>query len=638
VARETQEQRLAKYRDRITASRRWRENQGYVETWRRMIDLYRGRQGTEDSEVDEAVVNLCFSVMNVVVAAVTTQYPKFTVAPNQLGQDDQAVIAEAVLNYAWRHYNFHDEFQQAVIDMCMVGHGWLKVGWRYEEKEQSKTLTASEQFGQVAEQTLQAEQQAAALPPEAAPAAGALPTNEDIAAGVEPTQNVVDVIKDDPFVERVSPFDIVVDTEACAMRELRWIAQRSVRDLSEVRDDPAYNTTARHKVEADLSVGGSHNDDYRTSDDHGGLSEQADDDDRVTIWELYDLVAKEWCVFAEAGEGFLVKPGKIPTPFDNPFVMYRDHDVPETFYPIGEIESVETLQEELNKTRTQQIEARKQFIRKFIAREVTMNPRAREALMSEIDGDVAVMTDDDRPLSDMIIAAPSLSFDPQVFIAHSNQIVTDLQMVSGLSDYQFGQMPDTRRLATEAMAVEGATNARASFKLSKVERTLALTGRHLLQTMQSFMESERVARISGPGGEMLFTFTPDDIEGEFDLLVEAGSTQPKNDMIRRQEAVTLFNTLAPFMGTLIDPQALITYLLSQGYDIKNVDRFFAPPPPPMMGMPGEGQPGAPGQEMAPGGAGPGGAMPPGPAPDMGMGMPEGNGAPPAAMPPIPAGV
>ena len=205
MARETQEQRLAKYRDRITASRRWRENQGYVETWRRMIDLYRGRQGTEDSEVDEAVVNLCFSVMNVVVAAVTTQYPKFTVAPNQLGQDDQAVIAEAVLNYAWRHYNFHDEFQQAVIDMCMVGHGWLKVGWRYEEKEQSKTLTASEQFGQVAEQTLQAEQQAAALPPEAAPAAGALPTNEDIAAGVEPTQNVVDVIKDDPFVERVSP-------------------------------------------------------------------------------------------------------------------------------------------------------------------------------------------------------------------------------------------------------------------------------------------------------------------------------------------------------------------------------------------------------------------------------------------------
>jgi hypothetical protein len=638
VARETQEQRLAKYRDRITASRRWRENEGYVATWRRMIDLYRGRQGTEDSEVDEAMVNLCFSVMNVVVAAVTTQYPKFTVSPNQIGQDDQATIAEAVLNYAWRHYECHDEFQAAVIDMCMVGHGWLKIGWRYEEKTEKRTLSAAEQFGQVAEQDQQAEQLAAVAPPELMmnpEAAGALPSPDQIAEGVTPEQEVVDVIKDDPFVERVSPFDIVVDTEACNTRELRWIAQRSVRDLSAVHDDPAYNTTARHKVEADMSIGGTHDDDYDTTGT-AGLTNEADDDDRVTIWEFYDLVAKEWCVFAEAGDGFLVKPAKIPTPYDNPFVMYRDHEVPETFYPIGEIESVETLQEELNKTRTQEINARKQFIRKFIARESTMGPRAREALASEIDGDVAVMTDDDRPLSDMIIAAPSLTFDPQVFIMHSQQIVTDLQMVSGLSDYQFGQMPDTRRLATEAMAVEGATNARASFKLSKVERTLAMTGRHLLQVMQAFMESERVARVAGPGGEMLFTFTPDDISGEFDLIVEAGSTQPKNDMIRRQEAITLFNTLAPYMGILIDPQALITYLLSQGYDIKNVDRFFAPPPPPVPpGMEGEaGQPGVPGQEMAPGGAGPGGMAPPGPVP----GPPETNGAPPAAMPPIPAGV
>lgn len=646
MARETQEQKLARYRDRVEASRRWRENQGYVESWRRMIDLYRGRQGSQDDECDEAMVNLCFSVMNVVVAAVTTQYPKFTVAPNQMGQDPQATIAEAVLNYAWRHYNFHDEFQSAVIDMCMVGHGWLKVGWRYEEKTETKTLTAGEQFGQVAEQNQQAEQQMAMAPPEVAQQAGALlPSPDEIAAQVEPTQKVVDVVEDDPFVERISPFDMVIDTEACAMRELRWIAQRSVRDLQDVRDDPAYITSSRHKVQADLTLGGAHHDDYNTYNNQGGLSEEASDDDRVTVWEFYDLAEGEWCVFAETGDGFLVKPAKIPTPFDNPFVMYRDHEVPETFYPIGEIESVETLQEELNKTRTQEINARKQFVRKFIARESTMGPRAREALSSEIDGDVAVMTDDDRPLSDMIIAAPSLNFDPSVFIQHSQQIVTDLQMVSGLSDYQFGQMPDTRRLATEAMAVEGATNARASFKLSKVERTLAHTGRLLLQVMQAFMESQRVARITGPGGEMLFQYTSDDIEGEFDLLVEAGSTQPKNDMIRRQEAVTLFNTLAPFMGTLIDPQALITYLLSQGYDIKNVDRFFAPPPPPVPpgGVPGEGQPGVPGQEMASGGMGPGGTAPAGPMPDMGMGAPPmgappTNGAPPPTMPPIPAGV
>jgi len=568
-------------------------------------------------------------VMNVVVAAVTTQYPKFTVSPNQIGQDPQATIAEAVLNYAWRHYDFHDEFQAAVVDMCMVGHGWLKVGWRYQEREETRTLTPEEQYGQIADLTAEAETAAAGVG--ADPMAGAiLPDEEAIAAEVEPVQKMTEVTEDDPFVERVSPFDIVVDSEACSVRELRWIAQRSVRDLDAVKDDPAYDARARHKVEADMSVANSANDTYDTGSDNG-LSEASDDDDRVTIWEFYDLQSGEWCVFAQDGEGFLVKPTEIPTPFDNPFVMYRDHEVPECFYPIGEIESVETLQEELNKTRTQEINARKQFVRKFIARESTMGPRAREALASEIDGDVAVMTDDDRPLTDMIIAAPSLHFDPSVFIQHSQQIITDLQMVSGLSDYQFGQMPDTRRLATEAMAVEGATNARASFKLAKVERTLALTGRHLLSVMQAFMEAERVARVAGPGGEMLFQFGPEDIEGEFDLIVEAGSTQPKNDMIRRQEAVTLFNTLAPYMGVLIDPQELIRYLLQQGYDIKNVDRFFAPPPPMMPpGAEGEMPPGPEG--MA--GTGPEASAATGPVPPAAL-SPEVNGQ---GQPPIPAGV
>ena len=131
MPRESQEKRLARYRDRIDASRQWRDNKGYVQTWRRMIDLYRGQQ--IQGEGDQAMVNMAFSVQNVVVAAVTTQYPKFTVAPNVVGQDDQAIIAEAVLNYAWKHYNFHDEFQSAVVDTCMVGHGWLKIGWRYRE-------------------------------------------------------------------------------------------------------------------------------------------------------------------------------------------------------------------------------------------------------------------------------------------------------------------------------------------------------------------------------------------------------------------------------------------------------------------------------------------------------------------------
>ena len=213
MPRVTLEKQLQQHRDKIEASRRWRQNEGYVSTWTRMIDLYRGRQlHQQDPETayDQAMVNLAFSIQNIIVASVTTQHPKFTVSANVIGQDDQATIAEAVLNYAWRHYGFHTEFQNAVNDMCMVGHGWLKIGWRYKEETEKQTLSAEEQYGQVMQAQAQLEQVAAQAPEQAAE----LPTNDQIEAAVGPTQEQTIVTEDDPFVERVSPFDVVIDPEA----------------------------------------------------------------------------------------------------------------------------------------------------------------------------------------------------------------------------------------------------------------------------------------------------------------------------------------------------------------------------------------------------------------------------------------
>jgi hypothetical protein len=346
MPRLTQAERLARYRARIEASRRWRENRGYVDTWKRLIDLYRGKADTTAPD-DTAMVNMAFAVHNIVVASVTTQYPKFTVSPNQMDQDAQAIIAEAVLNYAWRHHDCQDDFQLAVNDCSMVGHGWLKVGWRYEERKQRVTLTAEEQFAQVAEAEAMAQAGAAMAPSELA---GDIANAEMIEDSVKPTQTIMEVVSDDPYCQRVSVFDVVIDPEATCMRELRWIAQRSVRDLSVVREDPAYDAAARKKVTADSIAD---DEDSYARRDEDRTADQETDDDRVTVWEFYDLIEETWSTFAESGEGFLIKPADIPTSrFTNPFVMFRDYEVPDTFYPIGEIESIESLQEELNKTRS----------------------------------------------------------------------------------------------------------------------------------------------------------------------------------------------------------------------------------------------------------------------------------------------
>ena len=60
-----------------------------------------------------------------------------------------------------------------------------------------------------------------------------------------------------------------------------------------------------------------------------------------------------------------------------------------------------------------------------------------------------------------------------------------------------------------------------------------------------------------------------------------------NDTIRKQQAVSLLNAMAPLIGTVIDPAALARHVLQQGFGIKNPDKFIMQqqPQPEMGGDP-----------------------------------------------------
>ena len=57
------------------------------------------------------------------------------------------------------------------------------------------------------------------------------------------------------------------------------------------------------------------------------------EDDRVVIWEYYDVPSNQMSVFADQGDGFLVPPTVMPYAFGQPFVMLRNYDVPDGVLP-----------------------------------------------------------------------------------------------------------------------------------------------------------------------------------------------------------------------------------------------------------------------------------------------------------------
>jgi hypothetical protein len=604
-------QYLERCRADIASARRFREEEGYDLLWERLIDLYAGKHWPKEmSTEDKIVVNISFATINVIAPSVSINNPKIVVEARSPEDQDAATITEAVVNYWWKHYDVHPQFRRAVDDFLMLGFGWLKTGYRYVEEEAED----AEGYLQELEAAAADVQGFAAENPELA---DGLPGAAEIAANIPTTRMAV--VDDRPFVERVSPYDVFVDPEATDLADARWIAHRVIRSIEDVHDDDSYDATNRKKVRADGRVRDELRPDSAKNRDPHWM--------RATIWEFYDLKSGQMCVFADEGDGFLVEPTEQPYTFGHPFVMLRNYNIPERFYPMGDLEAIECLQHELNATRTALFNDRKQKKRAWLYNEGAFDARGKKQLASNQDNRMIPVTGNVE-LSAAIIPMPSQQMDPQLY-TNSDIIEQDIYGITAQNEYARGAESEIRRTATEASIIQDTANARAADKLAKVENVISQVARRLVQLAQQYMTEEDVVRIVGANGKPVWVaFEPDFIQGEFDFDVEGGSTQPLNEQGRRMQATQMLQTLAPFMvpGGPVNTQEVLGYAL-KCFGIKDPQRYLAveagPPgvgaPPPMEGEPDP-------NEMPPeGGAPPDQMMPP---PEMGGGMGPMEGIPP----------
>lgn len=544
MAKKSQSEQLGVYRSHLSASKKWRKDEGYDATWRRLLDLYKGKHYDQYSDEDRMLINISFSTINVIGPAVSVNYPKITVNAVKPDNAANAVIAEAVVNYWWRYKDIRSQFRRAVKDLLITGHGWIKTGYRFVEE------SAITEEGD----------------------------NDDPQSGGESTSTTI-IVQDSPFAERVSPFDVFVDSDATSMHDIKWIAQRIRRPIKDVKNDKRYVKSAREAVEV-MAVS-------RYTDDPSQRKIYDKNYGYAEIWEYYDVQNRTMCVFTEGGDQFLIKPMRMPYAFGHPFVMLRNYDVPDCFYPIGDLEQIEPLQRELNETRSQMMNHRKRFARKWLYKESAFDQFGRTALESDSDN-VMVPVVGDEPLGNVIAPMPAVISPPE-FYNQSEMISSDIDRITGLPEFMTGGLPEIRRTATEVSAIQDAANARTADKLAIVEMAISEVARRMLMLAQQYMTGEQVARLIGKDGEPIWvTYDREYLEGDFDFEVVGGSTQPNNEAVRRQMALQMVDAMAPFASAgIVNMQELAGYVLQQGFNIKNPEKFLSMPE---QQMPPQGEP------------------------------------------------
>ncbi len=327
------------------------------------------------------------------------------------------------------------------------------------------------------------------------------------------------------------------------------------------------------------------------------------------MYEFYDLVTDELLVFCDQ----LDQPLRFVEGLRLPLVPMANYRIPGQPYAMGELEQIEGIQYELNKARSQMVTHRRRNVQKFAARTGALDPAAKSALRSEVVNDVVEIDDRGQDLKDLIfpLQVPLLSPD-----AYNSYEISkgDMFEITGISEYLRGGTPSGRRTATEASIIEGSNNVKTAHKLAAVEDALQKAGQLVIEIAREVFpltETDEVGAmivtgreaqglaaagaISGVPREAASQVEAASIDpaandgamwqGEYQVFVEAASTELRDPFIRAQKFRALFESVLGALPVLqaqgINPD--LRKMLELWFEAEGVEDFeaiFGSAPPP----------------------------------------------------------
>jgi len=333
---------------------------------------------------DRIIVNKAKQLVDSIAAATLMRNPKFKCYPTVQNDMESAQTAEKYMNQVYTRYNMVPALRTACFDALVKTHGWLKVGWHMERE---KLPSGSDAIAAETEQLAREVQQFQLQNPELA---GSLPDPRDMVPSVlEGAHGRVDrnargqgtVTVSHPTAVRVSPFDMFVDPTATSMDNIRWIAERVIRNTEDIRADKKRYTAARKKVQptdtSNLRMSRYNLKQREDIDSHG--VEYSDIPRQTVIWEMYSLEYDTFCVWAEGSDEWLVKPSPLPI-YPHPYIYIPLFPVPDRFYPAGVLPHMSRMQEVLSEIATENLIHKRRSTNLIMMWEEAITDEARTAI------------------------------------------------------------------------------------------------------------------------------------------------------------------------------------------------------------------------------------------------------------------
>lgn len=534
-------------------------------------------------------VNMLLPHLTMLINSVAARDPKFVVTPTDGDPyvvEQNGSTAKAVLDYFWRRTDSTSVLRDMTQDMVVLGNGFCKVGWSYSEQTVDRTAD------EIAQDTTDLMEAATQASMEVGLGMDSN-TIQEIMEAVSLTDQLVEI--DEPYVEYVSPYDMLLPADARRINQTRWVCQRLRLPVEELKANPVFNSKAKENIKVDTGYAD------KTTIDHYEMQEEGLPQafSYATVYEFYDMRDRTLTVF-QIDSNDALYDGEIPYAHRYPpFVHMRNYsDGGSTFWGFGDVENVAGIQLMVNEIMVSEINDLKRVGNKYFINKKVLTPELAKALAENKPDQVIPL---DLPtnvgINEIMVPVQRLSTPADNFIME-DKLQTYMQRILGISDLQAGSVSSASRVpATAAAAVEGATTTRALEKMVTVEKASREIGTRILGLCQQFMDTVKAIRIAGPNATTWLEVTSNDIDGEFSIEAESGSTQAINPASRARQGLEMLNIVVPAMVNLgYDPEPTLRAALH--YMGLNPDHLLIKPQ--MAPDQGLGLPAQPGPEMMPG--------------------------------------
>lgn len=467
--------------------------------WKDIIDEYHGKYNWSRwglSDIYIPPLNLIFAYVQTELPALMLRDPHIKVNPKNEESINAAKIMEKAINYIWKHHRIKRENTKNITDALLVGYTWFKTGY-------------SGDFG-VAEDS---------------------------------NGNRYEFIDKEDFFGYRIPWDCVFFNPDALdpPYDCTWIAHELWVTKENVERNPLYNKEAV----TNLQYGSKKSKDNVSKGTVDYTAYAPHDEVNLTcIYEIWDKDSGTKFTIAPGVSQFLEEPKSWPYEMRGfPFSFLCFNPSPSYPYGIPDVYIFRPQVLELIKVYAMMLDHLKRFNRQLVVRGTPLSADHMAQLKQGITGAVLNEVAADTVIEP--IAYPPIQQDVYAIERLLKEMLIN---ISGQSASERGasQVTTTRTVSELEMMKEGNKNRR-SRKVDLVEDFVEDIAGNFLALLQQFADIPFYVRLTGedfqevaaaiasrpsankPGSitsPQGFTFTKEDIQGEFDLDVIAGSMTP----------------------------------------------------------------------------------------------------------------